>query len=167
MDRAHAGGKGNGIFSTLQLSHGLLKGTDGGAAVSWVDKAGPLAAKDPIQVRHVVVQVAHRIMDGRAHRREIRSGPALACVDRLGEDTLAFQHHSDPFLNLAMVARAGASTKPPRDIVLGARLARPGKDLFARSDLHQFAVQQKGGQVGHARGLLHAVGHQDDGIFRL
>src|SRR3954447_17623526 len=54
-----------------------------------------------------------------------------------------------------------------RDVVLRARVVRVREDLVRLRELDQLAVEHEGGLVGHARGLLHVVGDDDDRIALL
>ena len=58
-----------------------------------------------------------------------------------------------------------ALTEPAGDILLGALVVGRGENLFRRAEFHQLAQIHEGGVVGRARGLLHIVGHDDDGVI--
>src|SRR5262249_45876437 len=53
----------------------------------------------------------------------------------------------------------------PRDVVLSASIARRGEHLARGIELDQLPEIHKGGKVGHARRLLHVVGHDHDRVI--
>src|SRR5262245_38274468 len=57
-----------------------------------------------------------------------------------------------------------SSTEAPSDVVLGAPVTRRGEHFGGRVELDDLAEIHEGGEVGHAGGLLHVVGHDDDRI---
>src|SRR5689334_5875327 len=57
--------------------------------------------------------------------------------------------------------------KPSSDVVLRPVVGRVGEDLVGGRELDQLSVQHERGRVGHARGLLHVMGHDRDRIARL
>src|ERR1700741_4441988 len=59
------------------------------------------------------------------------------------------------------------SAEPPRDIVLGASIARRREKIAGLVEFHELAQIHEGGVVGHARGLLHVVGDNHDRIVVL
>src|SRR3954447_22514576 len=54
--------------------------------------------------------------------------------------------------------------EPASDVVLGASIARRGENLVGLAELDQFAQIHEGGLVGDARGLLHVVRDDGDGV---
>ena len=58
-----------------------------------------------------------------------------------------------------------ASTEAPGNVILGARIARRGKELLRRSELDQFPLEHERGVIGNPRGLLHIVGDDGDGVI--
>src|SRR5688572_18875514 len=61
----------------------------------------------------------------------------------------------------------GGSSEPPRNVILGLLLCRIREDRLRRAVLDQVAQVHEGGEVGHARGLLHVVGDDGDGVVDL
>ncbi|CEE65186.1 hypothetical protein XAC2852_300002 [Xanthomonas citri pv. citri] len=59
------------------------------------------------------------------------------------------------------------STEAAGDVVLGLLLGRLRKNGFGAVMLDQIAQVHEGGVVGHARGLLHVVGDDHDGVVAL
>src|ERR1700733_9227319 len=57
-----------------------------------------------------------------------------------------------------------SSAEPAGDVVLGAAIGRRGKYLVGLVKLDQFAEIHEGRLVGDARGLLHVVGDDGDGV---
>src|SRR5438552_3837455 len=57
-----------------------------------------------------------------------------------------------------------ALAKPAGNVVLGPSIARRGKDPVGVVELDQFAQIHERGLVGDARGLLHVVGDDRDGV---
>src|SRR5690606_16843202 len=60
-----------------------------------------------------------------------------------------------------------ASPEAAGDVVLGLLLRGIGEDRLRGAVLDQIAQVHEGGEVGHARGLLHVVGDDDDGVVAL
>src|SRR5690606_25327281 len=59
------------------------------------------------------------------------------------------------------------SPEPPRDVILRLLLRRIREDHVRRAVFDQVAQVHEGGEVGHARGLLHVVGDDGDGVVDL
>ncbi len=59
------------------------------------------------------------------------------------------------------------SAEATGDVILGLPLRRLREDHFGAVVLDQVAQVHEGGVVGHARGLLHVVGHDHDGVLVL
>src|ERR1700712_2716419 len=57
-----------------------------------------------------------------------------------------------------------SSAEAAGDVVLGASIARRGEDLVGFAELDQFSQIHEGRLVGDARGLLHVVGDDGDGV---
>src|SRR5260370_5807175 len=57
-----------------------------------------------------------------------------------------------------------SSAEPAGDVVLGASIARRGEYLVGLVELDQFTEIHEGGLVGDARGLLHVMGDDGDGV---
>src|ERR1019366_4156325 len=57
-----------------------------------------------------------------------------------------------------------SSTEPAGDVVLRASIARRCENLVGVVEFDQLAEIHEGGLVGHARGLLHVVGHDRNGV---
>ena len=51
------------------------------------------------------------------------------------------------------------------NIIFGAVFAWIGKDIRCFAKFNQMTQMEKGGALRNARGLLHIVGHDDDGVF--
>src|SRR3546814_8071590 len=61
----------------------------------------------------------------------------------------------------------GGSSKPAGNVILGLLLRRIREDRLRRAVLDQVAQVHEGGEVGPARGLLHVVGDDGDGVVAL
>src|SRR6266568_6924210 len=59
------------------------------------------------------------------------------------------------------------STEASGHIIFGLFLRRVGKDFFRRVELNQLAQKKESCKIGNARGLLHIVGDNDDGVILL
>jgi hypothetical protein len=59
----------------------------------------------------------------------------------------------------------GSAAGASGDVVLGARIAGIGEDLFGRAALHQFAEVEEGGLLRDPRRLRHRVGDDDDAVL--
>src|ERR1700716_74374 len=57
-----------------------------------------------------------------------------------------------------------SSAEPAGDVVLGASIARRGEYLAGLVEFDQFTKIHEGGLVGDARGLLHVMGDDGDGV---
>src|SRR5437867_1382438 len=57
----------------------------------------------------------------------------------------------------------GGSTESSGHVIFGLFLRRVGEDLARRIELDQLTQIEKGRVIGDARGLLHVVGHDNDG----
>src|SRR5216684_7594574 len=57
-----------------------------------------------------------------------------------------------------------SSAEPAGDVVLGASIARRGEYLVGLVEFDQFTEIHEGGLVGDARGLLHVMGDDGDGV---
>src|SRR5436190_1760401 len=57
-----------------------------------------------------------------------------------------------------------ALAEPAGDIVLRTSIARRGEDLVGFVELDQLTKIHEGGLVGDARGLLHVMGNDRDGV---
>src|SRR5882757_4343304 len=57
-----------------------------------------------------------------------------------------------------------SSAEPAGDVILGASIARRGEDPVGVVELDQVAEIHEGGLVGDARGLLHVMGDDGDGV---
>src|SRR5260370_6060982 len=56
-----------------------------------------------------------------------------------------------------------ALAKAPGDVSLCPRIAGRGEELRRRAEFDELAEQQESGEITDAGGLLHVVGHCDDG----
>src|SRR5664279_4009775 len=67
---------------------------------------------------------------------------------------------------VVLQSRTGSSAlaEATRYIVLGAAIVRCCEHTRRFADLDQFAEIHERGEVGHARSLLHVVGHDGDGV---
>src|SRR5262245_24237470 len=59
---------------------------------------------------------------------------------------------------------ARSSAEAPGDVTLRALVARRGEDLLGVAPFHQHAEMEERGLLADARGLLHRVGDDDDGV---
>src|SRR5213594_744053 len=60
-----------------------------------------------------------------------------------------------------------SSSEATGDVSLRARIAGRGEELRRRAAFDQVSVEQEGGEIADARGLLHVVGDDDDGVVLL
>src|SRR5262245_38701526 len=63
-----------------------------------------------------------------------------------------------------IAADRASSTEASSNVVLGAPVARRGEHFRGRVELDDLAEIHEGGEVGHAGGLLHVVGDDDDRV---
>ena len=56
-------------------------------------------------------------------------------------------------------------SKSSHDVIFGFLLLGRGEHFFAVVIFDQFALQEEGGVIGGAGGLLHGVRDEDDGVF--
>src|SRR5437016_2259686 len=68
---------------------------------------------------------------------------------------------------LGRLAGRRRSAEAPGDVVLRAAIARSREHLARQIELDQLAEIHEAGEVGHPRGLLHVVGHDDDRVVLL
>src|SRR5436305_359576 len=59
---------------------------------------------------------------------------------------------------------AAPSAEPAGDVILGTAIGRGGKDPAGLAEFDQLAEIHEGGVIRHARGLLHVMGDDHDGI---